>query len=294
MNIVLTKEQTFTVRAGVNAIHGLRVVGEWEGLTKLEAPSGDHLIVIADGGHLVKGSDALLHNLRHGLSHDRFITVPETTLPNGVVVPAFQVGQYASTKGDDGKLAIRAEGAPWVRINYSDAKKACETAGYKLITETQWLAIAYNASQQDANWTGGKVGEGKLFQGIRKGNVSSAQPGSYTSPDADEQRWLTLSNGERICDLNGNVWQWVFDDVQGNESGLIAKAFAKDSPSITTRPFPSLKAGMGWIPEAGANWSGRALIRGGCWFSDDYAGAFVLGYGWPGGGGVDVGFRCTK
>ncbi|PUA19612.1 SUMF1/EgtB/PvdO family nonheme iron enzyme [Glaciimonas sp. PCH181] len=294
MNIVLTKEQTFTVRAGVNAIHGLRVVGEWEGLTKLEAPSGDHLIIVADGGQLVKGSDALLHNLRHGLSHDRFITVPETELPNGLVVPSFQVGQYVSTKGDDGKLSILADATPWVCINYSDAKSACETTGYKLITETQWLAIAFNASQQDANWTGGKVGEGKLFQGIRKGNVNSAQPGNYTPTNSDEQRWLTLSNGERICDLSGNVWQWVFDDVQGNEQGLIAKAFASDSPSITAVPYPSEKKGMGYRPKADADWSGNALIRGGYWGSVDYAGAFDLDCGWPGYGGDYVGFRCTK
>lgn len=294
MHIELTKESTFTARVGTNAIHGLRVVSEWEGLTKLEDQSGQSLIVVANDGQFVTGSAVLVRNLRHGLSHDCFITVPETVLPNGAVVPSFQVGQYASTKGDDGKLSIRADGAPWVRINYSDAKKACVSAGYKLITETQWLAIAYNASQQDANWTGSKVGEGKLFQGIRKGNVSSAQPGDYEPTDAEECRWLTLSNGERICDLNGNVWQWVFDDVQGDDQGLISKAFAKDSPSITTRPYPSLKVGMGWIPDAGADWSGGALIRGGAWNSDVNAGAFDLNYDWPDYDRDYVGFRCTK
>lgn len=28
-----------------------------------------------------------------------FVTVPETTLPGGLVVPAFQVGQYLCSKG---------------------------------------------------------------------------------------------------------------------------------------------------------------------------------------------------
>lgn len=225
---------------------------------------------------------------------DKFITVPEITLPNGVIVPSFQAGQYAATRGEDGKATVTADAAPWVRINYHDAIKACEASGYKLITELQWLAIAWDASQQDCNWTKGKVGKGDLFRGIRNGHVSSAQPGTYEPTDSKEHRWLTLSNGERICDLNGNVWQWVFDDVQGDDQGLIAKAFSADSPSLSTAPYPSEKKGMGWRPGSGADWSGGALLRGGCWGSESDAGAFGLDRGWPGGGRDSVGFRCTK
>lgn len=223
-----------------------------------------------------------------------FIPIPETILPNGLTVPAFQVGQYVCSKSDDGQLAITAEGAPWVRINFSDAKAACESAGFKLITESQWLAIAWNVAQQAGNWTKGKVGEGKLFSGLRKDSVSSAQPGNFEPTNKKERRWLTISNGERIGDLNGNVWQWIFDDIQGDESGLVAKAFAADSPSLTTAPFPSLKKGMGWRPDPGADWSGGALVRGGGWYSGRLAGAFVLlSYVWPGGEWDSIGFRCT-
>jgi formylglycine-generating enzyme required for sulfatase activity len=222
-----------------------------------------------------------------------FITVPETTLPNGTVVPKFQVGQYACSRDTDGQLAITASGTPWVRINYHEARAACEAAGFRLITELQWLAIAHNAAQQDCNWTKGEVGKGKLFRGIRKGLVSSAQPGSYEPEDAKERRWLTLSNGERICDMNGNVYSWVFDDVQGDENGVVAKAFADDSPSITA-PFPSIKKGMGWRPGSGANWSGNALLRGGYWYSESYAGVFCLNNDGPGFEYDYVGFRCTK
>ncbi len=282
MQIELTEEQTFTARAGANAIRGLRIVSEWEGLTKLESSTGEHLIVVVEGGQFVKGSPSLVRDLRFGLNGDCFITVPQTILPDGSIEPSFQVGQYATTKGADGKATITADCAPWVRINFADAKQACLDAGYKMITERQWLAIAWNVYRQGENWTGGKVGAGKLFQGIRKGNVNSAQPGNYAPTDSDERRWLTLPNGERICDLNGNVWQWVDDNVQGNTDGLISKAFAADSPSIAAAS--TKHSGLGYIPDAGTKWSGRALIRGGCWRSVDYAGAFYLGYGWPGGG----------
>lgn len=227
------------------------------------------------------------------MEHDCFITIPETTLPNGVVVPSFEVGQYACTQGEDGKAAVTAAAVPWVRINFAEAKAACEKAGYKLITELQWLAIAHDAATQDCNWTKCKVGEGKLYRGLRKGNGSNAQPGNIDPADEKERRWLQLSNGERICDINGNVYQWVFDNVQGDDQGLIAKPFAEDSASLLA-PYPSMEKGMGWRPNAGANWSGRALIRGGCWDSGSYAGAFRLRNDWPGNRSGYVGFRCTK
>jgi hypothetical protein len=221
-----------------------------------------------------------------------FITVPEVTLPNGTVVPSFRVGQFACSKGADGKAAINAEGTPWVRINYADSKAACKAIGGDMITELQWLAIAHNVAAQDCNWTKGKVGEGKLFRGLRKGNVSSAQPGTYESTDPKERRWLTLSNGERICDINGNAFSWIFDNVQGDAGGLTGIIEA-DSMSLQA-PFPSQEKGMGWRPDGRRDWSGSALIRVGCWCSGSSAGVFCLGDGWPDDEGDNVGFRCTK
>ncbi|MDA8093390.1 MAG: SUMF1/EgtB/PvdO family nonheme iron enzyme [Betaproteobacteria bacterium] len=225
---------------------------------------------------------------------DIFVTVPEVTLPSGIVVPSFQVGKYACTNPLSGKAAVTADGKPWVNISYHDARQACENAGYRLITETEWLAIAWDAANQDCNWTKGKVGAGKLFRGLRKGNVTSAQPGSFEPEDKKERRWLTLSNGECICDWNGNLYQWIYDDVQGDENGIVANAFAADSPSIATAPYPSLEKGIGWRPPAGDDWSGLALIRGGYWSSGSNAGVFYLSLVWPDREYGSVGFRCTK
>lgn len=223
---------------------------------------------------------------------NHFITVPQTTLPNGTVVPSFQVGQYACSQDADGKAIVTPDGKPWVRIDYHEARKACENSGFALITELQWLAIAYDAVNQDCNWTGGKIGDGDLFQGLRNDTVNEAQAGDYVPADSSEQRWLTLSNGERICDMNGNIYQWVFDNVQGDKNGIVASDFAEDSPSITTPPYPNREKGMGdyevW------DWSGRALFRGGCWYSESDAGVFVLSVGWPDSRDDRVGFRCTK
>ncbi len=214
-----------------------------------------------------------------------FVTVPETTLPSGVVVQAFQVSQYLCSQTKDG--------APWVEINYHDARAACERAGTRLITETQALAIAHNIAQQDINWTGGRVGEGSIYQGLRKGSVSTAHGPSFEPLDPDERRWHQLSNGERIYDFAGNAFTWVFDDVQGDERGLTTR-IASDSISLTTAPFASLEKGMGWRPDGARDGSGSALVRGGCWLSRSSAGVFYLIYAWPLYEVGVVGFRCTK
>ena len=208
------------------------------------------------------------------MSQNIFTTVPETTLPCGIVVPTFMVGKYVASKGDDGKLEVTAEGLPWVHINYDEARAACADAGYKLITETQWLAIAWNLSQQACNWSKGEVGKGKLFRGLHKGTVSSAQPGTYVSPNKKEIRLMTLSNGEQISDMAGNVWQWVFDDVQGDADGIVAKPVTGESPSLSTAPYPSETKGMGWRPSSGR--VGAVPIRGGDWYYAADSGVFAL------------------
>lgn len=225
---------------------------------------------------------------------DLFVKVPATTLPNGTLVPSFEVGKYLCSKGPAGRAAVTYEGTPWTRIRYAAARQACAAAGYALITELQALALAHQVAHEAANWSGGKFGTGKLKQGLHLGTVRSAQPGTYGSPDPDEPRGFVLSNGMIICDVAGNAYTWVFDDVQGDAEGLITKPFAADSPSITTAPFPSMEKGVGWYPSVEDDWAGVALVRGGCWRSGSRAGVFRLDYGWPVYGIVIVGFRCTK
>lgn len=228
-------------------------------------------------------------------TQDLFVKVPQTTLPNGRVVPAFEVGQYLCSKSADGRAVVTAEGTPWTDISYHDARRACADAGYALITESQALAIALQVAREPLNWTGGAVGNGDLHQGLRNDSVDEAQPGTFVPEEVDETRGFFLPDrGPTVFDLAGNAFTWVFDDVQGDAEGLVAKPFAPGSPSITMAPYPSMKRGVGWYPKAGANWAGDALVRGGCWRSGSYAGVFYLGDGWPDGEDDSVGFRCTK
>lgn len=237
-----------------------------------------------------------LRSKLRGMMPSEFVTVPETTLPRGLVVPAFEVGRYLCTVDESGHATVAADAVPTVEINYFDAIKACEAAGVKLIRETQALALAWNIYNVDANWSGGKVGEGTLAQGLHSGTVDGVQSNDFEPDPAnpEECRIFMLSNGEIIFDAAGHLFTWVFDDVQGDEQGLIAKPFAANSLSISTAPHKSMEKGIGWMPSLPCDWSGRALFRGGCWGSNGSAGVFLLNNGWPDHVDCNVGFRCTK
>lgn len=225
---------------------------------------------------------------------NQFVTVPDVTLPNGMIVPSFEVGQYLCGQGPMELPVVNALATPWVRVNYAEAGQACERAGLRLITELRYLAIAHDIAGQAINWTGGAVGQGHIFQGLHTGSVDEAQHGDFVSDNPNERRWHELSNGQRVYDFAGNAYSWVFDNVQGDGKGLVAQAFAADSASIATAPFPSKEKGMGWRPSAGRDWSGFALVRGGFWHDEDYAGVFRLDYDSPDYRYDLVGFRCTK
>jgi len=222
-----------------------------------------------------------------------FVAVPATLLPCGITVPAFAVARWLAARGPDGRILLSEAAPPWVCIGYREARLACALAGFRLLTELQALAIAYDIAGQAPNWTGGAVGAGRLFQGLHRGRCAGAQPACVEPPDPLERRWHVLSNGERIHDCAGNAFSWVFDDVQGNLDGIVAHMFAPGSPTLATAPGAPMQQGLGWWPRAGRSWWGRALARGGSWSSQEGAGVFTVVDERPQAERAYVGFRCT-
>lgn len=222
-----------------------------------------------------------------------FLIVPEVTLPNGAIIPSFQVARYVASQShiktfpNDVSVPI-AEAMPWVQVSFDEAKAACQEMGGHLITATQWLAIAYDVAHQACNWDSGIVGVGNLFQGLRQKTVGNVKPANYVSSEPNVQRWFTLSNGEKICDMNGNVFQWVFDDVQDNKTRFIAKPIDKHFIALITFQPKNEEEGL-------SGWLNRALGREAYWRSVLNAGMFNLDQFYGFDFSYDaVGFRCTK
>ena len=219
--------------------------------------------------------------------------VPATILPCGTVVPPFAVARWLAARASGDRVLLSETAEPWVNIDYHEARDACTRSGLHLLTERQALAIAHNVACQEANWTGNALGVGQLFQGLCLGNFRRSQPACVVSLDWRERRWHMLSNGQCIHDLAGNAFTWVFDDVQGDASGVVRRVFGPDSPTVVGAPGPSLQQGLGWWPRAGNSWWGRALARGGSWSSQEGAGVFTVIDERPSARRAYIGFRCT-
>ncbi len=108
--------------------------------------------------------------------------------------------------------------------------------GYHLITNNEWMTIARSAESVGSNWSSGIVGSGYIYSGhndespygtlvasvddtqgyINTGDKASTSDGSYGNYSSDieqaykgQRRTLTLSNGQIIWDLAGDVWEHV-------------------------------------------------------------------------------------
>jgi len=228
-----------------------------------------------------------------------WVGIPSMKIPTNasggtLTVTAFCVQKYVASQS--GSTAVSsASGTPWVNVNWNSAQTACTAAGGRLMRDSEWMALAHNIVNVDANWSGGAVDSGNIKDGLQNSEASSAQPSTGTSATGGG-RARTLSTGDVIWDIGGNVYQWTYGDMTGDSNGLYGSGVYLDR---NTAPYDSQTRGMGWnfvpgytLPYTG--WSGYAPIRGGYWGDGTYAGPFYLYSNTPSSTYSSVGFRCTK
>jgi flagellin-like protein len=219
-----------------------------------------------------------------------------------------------------------AEGSPWRRINFTNARAECDSLGngYHMITNREWMTIARNIEQVASNWNSGVVGTGIL----KRGNVGITDGGSYNGADPanrvddiDTKALLNMSNSETIWDLSGNVWEWVdagedgsttdgdgctggvtawysfYDNDGYAECTFISPYFKTASNDIKYEVGPlgnyNANNGMGRIYSSSTQMV-SAFLRGGNWNSGTSVGAFALYLlSALSGTSMSIGFRCT-
>ena len=191
-----------------------------------------------------------------------------------------------------------ASGNPWVSISQTTAAAECASIGAQLISNDQWMTIATNIANQGNNWQGGTVGTNSLNRGNSNGSVqevsddsnacdgTSAPSCTPTSSWHINRRTHTLSNGEVIWDMAGNVWEWTSYVISYNNnkpSGSEGDDWTEyNTVNGTASMAKSELISNSWISSQGAGQyyrgpqdSGGALRRGGNWGSGTRAGVFA-------------------
>jgi hypothetical protein len=298
MKAIATKIDHFAVNVGTLAVSGTLEKNLGFGLFCYEDINGDFIVIDKDDdGEIVKCSAKFSSALNLDLVEPGFVPFSASTIKWGnkvIEVPAFKIEQFLGSVDADGKAICTTTGKPKNNISQREAIKACTDAGRKITRGSQALAISLNIASVAANWTEGEVGKGELIRGLHRGTVNGPVTNDYVSPHDNERRYHILSNGYKLYDWSGHLYEHLFDDIHGDENGVVKGSIPADSPYLTSAPFPSDEKGMGNFPDGPLSWSGIALVRGGCWLSDGGAGAFGLCVWYPENRYDRIGFRSTK
>ena len=207
------------------------------------------------------------------------------------------------------QITSAASGYPITEISQTDAASYCASVGAHLMTNAEWQTIAWNAEGVASNWSGGTMPRGNSDSGATQSD-SSVYGTGYS--DFLHLRTLTLSNGQVIWDMAGNVWQWTNDTILGTQKpvGSGGGGAYSEWPTVTiyyAGPLPTEQTagpstaswdstkGVGQYYEGGNGGTTYAFLRGGSWGSGAGAGVESLLLGnTPGNTGYDIGFRCAR
>jgi len=174
--------------------------------------AGDWITVPGDSTYNTGDFKVMKYEAKCVTSDGEPLTIPTDVVGVGVY-NVYDDNATACTSANSRSIAATAKGYPITRISHNKAKVYCQSIGAHLITNDEWMTIARNVEQIDENWTNGSVGSGCLFRG-NSGNTTCGYDGP--NPDSGNYRndraSLTLSNGEEIYDLAGNVWEHVKRD----------------------------------------------------------------------------------
>jgi len=237
----------------------------------------------------------------------------------------FCVMKYEA-KNDGSNIPIStAAGLPWVSISQTDAiVKAPLTADCKdchLITEAEWLTVAQNVLSVPSNWSTGVVGSGYIYRGHTDNAPANALEADTNDTNGyygtgqttgEQRRTLTLTNGEVIWDMAGNVYDWTAGQTTGGQPGITSGGWAwreytnlTNIGTITPNIFPAATGLAGSNTWTATNYIGRiysnadevglrGFLRGGNWGISSNAGVLVLNLGYsPGYTNTSIGFRVA-
>ena len=279
-----------------------------------------------------KATQALKEVANSFLCPENFVGVPSL---EDYTTNSFCVMKYEAKNDGSDNVISQAASLPWVSISRDDSITKCQAmgeAGYDLITNDEWQSIARNIENVASNWKNGTMGDAG---GLSTGHLDDAHTGprgpraassedNNACPEIDntcdgntwhsQRRTHTLSNGEVVWDIAGNVYEWVRDtnavnygsntdislvtnnthatpgSLSGGTTMTERKAKGQFGPSgnytnLDSTPFGGL--GYGEL-----NGSAGGITRGGT--NNIFAGVFTVGLNSSASStATTLGFRCV-
>jgi prepilin-type N-terminal cleavage/methylation domain-containing protein len=223
----------------------------------------------------------------------------------------------------------QAAGTPWVNISQTTAiansPNVVGCTGCHLITEAEYLTIVQNVLSVNTNWSNNTIGGTNYIYSGHNDNApanalaaDASDANGYageTNTGGNQRRTLTLTNGQVIWDLAGNVWEWTSGTSQSPtiQPGIAGAGYnwrewnaATTTGTLSVNPFPSYgtPAASSW--NAGTNGIGRlysssdetglrGFLRGGVWDYGSAAGVLALDLGLaPSFAFGGLGFRVSR
>ena len=245
-----------------------------------------------------------------------YITVPGSSLFG---TKAFCAMKYEA-KNVGGVATSQAASTPWVSISQTDAITTSSAAcsGCHLISEAEYLTIAHNVLSVASNWSGGTVGSGYIYSGhndnsagaLAASSDSDGYAGTGNVSPSNQRRTLTLTNGEVIWDMAGNVHDWTAGQTSGGQPGASGYAWREwntvaGTGSLSPNPHPSYGTpaasnwtsshGIGQVYSNSTDTGLRAFPRGGAWGYGSGVGVLTLNLdSSPSYAGGNSGFRVAR
>ena len=163
---------------------------------------------------------------------NNYILVPGSSLYG---TTDFCVMKYEAKAGSSTVPATTQAEDPPYGTSQTLSRAACNlnntggVTGYSLINNAEYMTIARNIEAQPSNWTGGSVGDGGLFKGHSDDNPVGVLEaitddsdgylgtGNDSNNGVEQKRTHTLSNGQVIWDLSGNLWEWTDNIIMGSQ-----------------------------------------------------------------------------